>query len=521
MNRRTFLGSLAAAGASGVKAQGQRRPNIVFIFSDDHAFQAISAYGSKLNQTPNIDRIGREGIVFGNCVVPNSICAPSRAVILTGKYNHVNGVIDNRLPFDGAQQTFPKLLQGAGYATALFGKWHLQSAPTGFDAWEVLPGQGNYYNPDFLTPGGRKRRDGYVTDVVTDVALDWLKSGRDTTKPFLLMCQHKAPHRNWMPAPQHLTDYESTVFPEPATLFDNYEGRAKPASQQAMEIGRHMLMASDLKVHPSPEGGPGDVKSFMAEYGRMSEGQKRMWDAVYRRRVEEYTRLKPSGRALVSWKYQQYMKDYLRCVASVDDNVGRVLRYLDAEGLAENTIIVYSSDQGFYLGEHGWFDKRWIYEESIRTPLLLRWPGVTQPGSTSNDMVSNLDYPETFLEAAGVRVPEDMQGRSFVPILRGQAPPDWRKSFYYHYYEQPVHGVARHYGVRTDRYTLAHYYDSNEWELFDREKDPRQMQSVYGKSDYRKVEAELKAELARLRRELKVPDIDPDRVKTGSGVSKP
>lgn len=515
MNRRTFLGSLAA-GAAGVNAQGQRRPNIVFLFSDDHAFQAISAYNSKLNQTPNIDRIGREGMIFGNCVVPNSICAPSRAVILTGKYSHVNGVIDNRLPFDGAQQTFPKLLQGAGYATALFGKWHLQSAPTGFDAWEVLPGQGNYYNPDFLTPGGRKRRDGYVTDVITDVALDWLKNGRDATKPFLLMCQHKAPHRNWMPAPEHLSDFEGRVFPEPPTLFDDYAGRAKPASQQAMEIGRHMTMTNDLKVHPLPEGGAADLKGFMAEYGRMNEAQKRMWDAVYRRRVEEYTRSKPSGRALVSWKYQQYMKDYLRCVASVDDNVGRVLRYLDAEGLAENTIVVYSSDQGFYLGEHGWFDKRWIYEESIRTPLLMRWPGVTQPGSRSDAMVSNLDYPETFLDAAGVRVPGDMQGRSFLPILRGQAPADWRKSFYYHYYEQPVHGVARHYGVRTDRYTLAHYYDSNEWELFDRQKDPQQLQSVYGRSEYRQTEAELKAELTRLRRELKVPDIDPDRVKGGS-----
>ena len=499
------------AGAAAVDAQTRRLPNIVFMFSDDHAYQAISAYSGKLNQTPNIDRIAREGMLFHQCVVPISICAPSRAVILTGKYSHVNGIIDNRQVFNGEQQTFPKLLQKAGYRTALFGKWHLQSNPTGFDAWEVLPGQGSYYNPDFITPTGRKRREGYVTDVTTDVALDWLR-GRDPSKPFLLMCQQKAPHRNWMPGPDHLTDFEDTVFPEPPNLLDDYKGRATPAGKQAMEIGRHMTMVSDLKVYPLPDSKPGDVKGgFMAEYNRMNEKERKMWDAVYKRRVEEYLRLKPQGPDLVRWKYQQYMKDYMRCVASVDDNVGRVLRFLDAEGLADNTIVVYSSDQGFYLGEHGWFDKRWIYEESIRTPLVMRWPGVIKPASKSDAIVSNLDFAETFLDAAGVAVPADMQGRSMMPVLRGQVPSDWRKSFYYHYYEQPIHGVARHYGVRTNRYTLAHYYDSNEWELFDREKDPHQMRSVYGRSDYAKVQKELTAELARLRKELKVPEIDPDR----------
>jgi arylsulfatase A-like enzyme len=301
------------------------------------------------------------------------------------------------------------------------------------------------------------------------------------------------------------------VFPEPPTLFDDYSGRAKPASQQEMEIGRHMTLGADLKVHPSPDVKPGDLKGYMAEYGRMNEAQKRIWDAVYRRRVDEYNRTRPSGKELVKWKYQQYMKDYLRCVASVDDSVGRILQYLDAEGLADNTLVVYSSDQGFYLGEHGWFDKRWIYEESIRTPCVARWPGVIKPASVSSAMVSNLDFAETFLEAAGAPVPADMQGRSLIPVLKGETPADWRKSFYYHYYEQPVHGVARHRGVRTDRYTLVHFYETDEWELFDRESDPRQMRSVYGDPKYASVRKQLVAEMDRLRAELKVPAKDPDR----------
>jgi len=506
MQRRTFLGSVLA-GALGTRAQGKRPPNIVFVFSDDHAWQAISAYGSRLNHTPNIDRIGREGMTFQNCLVTNSICAPSRATILTGQYSHMNGVLDNSLPFDGSQQTFPKLLRQAGYQTALFGKWHLKTDPTGFDAWEVLPGQGNYYNPDFLTPGGRRRRDGYVTDLTTDLSLDWLKSGRDASKPFLLMCQHKAPHRNWMPGPEHLTRYEGVTFPEPPNLFDDYANRATPARNQEMEIDRHMTLIADLKVHPFPDGDPAspDLKRFMGEYGRMNESQRRMWDAVYRKRADEFARLKLSGQELVRWKYQAYMKDYLRCIASVDDSVGRLLRHLDAEGLDGNTIVVYNSDQGFYLGEHGWFDKRWIYEESIRTPLLVRWPGVTKPDSTCERMAANVDFAETFLDAAGAPVPAGMQGRSLVPLLRGEEPPDWRRSFYYHYYEKGVHSVAPHEGVRTDRYTLAHYYESGEWELFDRQSDPHQMRSVHGKTQYANVERELKAELEGLRKELKVP----------------
>jgi arylsulfatase A-like enzyme len=504
MNRRQFLGSL---GAASIQPGQAKRPNIVFVFSDDHAYQAISAYsGGRLNHTPNIDRIARQGMRFDQCLVTNSICGPSRAVILTGKYSHLNGFIDNSgAPFDGSQQTFPKLLRSAGYQTAIFGKWHLVTDPTGFDAWEVLPGQGSYYNPDFLTPAGRKRREGYCTDIVTDLSLDWLANGRDQSKPFMLMCQHKAPHRNWMPAPDKLHLYDGVTFPEPETLFDNYEHRASPAHKQLMEIGKDMVPGSDLKIF---SGEPG-VKE-LAEYHRMTEAQKRMWDAAYRPRNEAFYKANPQGRELTRWKYQRYMQDYLRCIASVDDSVGRIQRYLDATGQAENTIFIYCSDQGFYLGEHGWFDKRWIYEESVRTPLLVNWPGVTRPGTTNNSLVSNLDLAETFLDAAGVPVPADMQGRSLRPILSGQTPQDWRKSFYYHYYEFPgPHSVARHCGVRTGRYTLAHYYQSNEWELFDREKDPRELRSVYSDSAYAPVVKELKSEMTRLRAELKVPDVDP------------
>jgi arylsulfatase A-like enzyme len=504
LHRRTFLQStLAAALSRHALAQGRSRPNILFLFTDDHAYQAISAYDKRLIHTPNIDRIAREGMRFDNCCVTNSICAPSRATILTGKYSHLNGVLDNRQEFDGAQQTFPKLLRQAGYQTALFGKWHLKSNPTGFDAWEVLPGQGSYYNPDFITPTGNKRRNGYCTDVVTDLTIDWLSNGRDKSKPFLMMCQHKAPHRNWMPPPEHLTRFEDVTFPEPSNLFDDYEHRASPAHNNEMEIDRHMILSADLKVYPIP--GDKSAGGFLNEYKRMNDAQRRMWDAVYKKRTEEFLAKKLSGKDLVRWKYQAYMKDYLRCIASVDDNVGRMLRYLDAEGLAEDTIVVYSSDQGFYLGEHGWFDKRWIYEESVRTPLLVRWPGVAKPGSVSTALVSNLDYGETFLDAAGVPVPADMQGRSMVPILRGEVPADWRKAFYYHYYEEGVHNVAPHDGVRTDRYTLVNFYRSKEWELYDRQTDPQQMRSVYGQPSYAQVQKQLMAELERLRREMKVP----------------
>jgi arylsulfatase A-like enzyme len=507
MTRRTFAAALGAA-VSGRGMQAVRPPNVILIFSDDHAYQAISAYGSPLIQTPNIDRLAREGVRFDNALVTNSICAPSRAVVLTGKYSHLNGVMDNRQTFDGSQVTFPKLLQAAGYQTALFGKWHLKSDPTGFDAWSVLPGQGNYYNPDFLTPGGRQRREGYVTELITDLSLDWLSQGRDRSRPFLLMCQHKAPHRNWMPAPSKLHLFEGVRFPEPANLFDDYEHRATPARKQSMEIGRHMLLSGDLKIVPEdgselPQGG---YANFAAEYNRMNEAQKRIWNAAYSPRNREFFRNRPEGRELVRYKYQRYLQDYLRCIASVDDSVGRILDWLDASGEADNTMVVYASDQGFYLGEHGWFDKRWIYEESLRTPMLARFPGRSRPGLVVQEMVANLDLAPTFLESAGVAAPKEMQGRSLTPLLAGERPADWRRSFYYHYSEQGEHDVAPHEGVRTPRYTLAHYYESGEWELFDREKDPAQMRSVYGDAAYADTVRSLRLEMARLREALQAPD---------------
>ena len=503
---------LALVCAAAALAQSAERPNIIFIFTDDHAYQAISAYGSKINHTPNIDRLAREGMLFRNALVTNSICAPSRAVIQTGKYSHLNSVLNNVDEFDGSQQTFPKLLRQAGYQTAIFGKWHLKSEPQGFDSWMVLPGQGHYYNPDFRTPGGMRQVEGYVTDIITDMTLEWLKNGRDPNKPFMLMSQHKAPHRNWMPAPEYLTLYDGIDLWEPPTLFDDYSNRPTPARKQTMEIGEHMSWDGDMKLMPLrktlAEGG-----KLMAAYSRMTEEQMKMWDAVYAPKNEAFLRANLTGRDLVRWKYQRYIKDYLRTIASVDENIGRILRYLDVSGLAENTVVIYSSDQGFYLGEHGWFDKRWIYDESLKTPLIVRWPGVVTKGTEDTHLVSNVDYAETFLDIAGVAIPGDMQGRSLVPLLKGEIVPDWRTSFYYHYYEgaDKVHSVARHYGVVTATHKLVHYYDDNEWELLDREKDPFELRNFYGDPIHERITSQLKAELARLRKELKVPEVDPDR----------
>lgn len=503
-NLHAWLALLLTALSSGVAAESRaaepaRRPNIVFIFSDDLAYQAVGAYGHKLNQTPNIDRIAQGGMRFDRCLVTNSICGPSRAVILSGKYSHLNGFYNNtNSVFDGSQTTFPKLLQKAGYATAMIGKWHLVSNPTGFDDWEILPGQGQYYNPPMIKNGQRVKHDGYTTDVLTDLALDWLK-GRDKEKPFLLMCQHKAPHREWEPNTKYLEPYDRT-YPEPDTLFDDYAGRGRAEKTQDMTIAKTMNL-KDLKLDPP---------------AALTAEQRKAWDAYYEPRNRKFlnavVRGELSGRDLVSWKYQRYMHDYLACVASVDESVGRLLDYLKEAGLEENTIVAFSSDQGFYLGEHGWFDKRWIFEESLRTPLLVRWPGVTKPASVNDDLVSNLDFAETFLEAAGVEVPGEMQGRSLVPVLRGETPSDWREGLYYHYYEYPgPHAVRRHYGVVTDRYKLVYFYEPevSYWELFDRKSDPRELKSVFGQAEYADAQKQLESELARLRKELKVPEHDP------------
>ena len=489
------------------RAADAKRPNIVFIFSDDHAYQAVSAYGDprKLVETPNIDRIAKEGMRLDRCLVTNSICGPSRASVITGKYSHRNGFYNNsNSKFDGAQVTAPKLLQAAGYQTAVIGKWHLISDPTGFDFWQILPGQGVYYNPPMIRNGERIKNDGYVTDIITDASLDWL-SKRDKTKPFLLMCQHKAPHREWEPALRHLNHDHDRKYDEPPTLFDDYSGRGIAEHDQDMMIAK-TITPRDMKLVP---------------VGQLTPEQRKEWDAYYEPRNEAFKKANLSGKELTSWRYQRYMHDYLGCIKAVDESVGRVLKYLDDEGLAENTIVMYSADQGFYLGEHGWFDKRWIFEESLRAPLLVRWPGVTKAGTTTRDIVSNLDFAETFLDAAGVPVPKEMQGRSMRPVLAGQTPADWRKAFYYQYYEYPQpHHVRPHYGVITDRYKLVQFYGTGEdyTELFDLKEDPRELKSVFGQPAYAATEKELRAELARLRKELEVPEHDaPEAFGNGGG----
>jgi arylsulfatase A-like enzyme len=466
-----------------------KRPNIIYIMSDDHASHALSCYGSKINKTPNLDRIAEGGMRFTNSFCTNSLCAPCRAVVLTGKYSHINGKTDNRAkPFDGSQQTFPKLLQKAGYQTAMVGKWHLRSDPTGFDYWNVLPGQGVYYNPTMIEMGKRKRYTGYVTDIITDHAMKWIKE-RDRSKPFCLMFHHKAPHRNWQPDAKHLTMYDDVKIPEPDTLFDDYANRGRAAKEQEMMI-KKTLNDNDLKL-VAPK--------------NLNPEQKKLWDAAYEPKNEAFRKANLQGKDLIRWKYQRYIKDYLRCIASVDDNVGRLLDYLDQTGLAQNTVVVYTSDQGFFLGDHGWFDKRFMYEESLRMPLLVRYPKEIKPGSVSDDIVLNLDFGPTFLDYAGVPVPEDMQGESMRQVLAGKTPANWRTSMYYHYYEYPaVHSVKRHYGVRTKRYKLIHfYYDIDEWELYDLQKDPKEMKNVLNDPAYANIVTELKAELKRLRKKYK------------------
>ena len=482
-----------------------QRPNILFVFSDDHAPHAIGAYNGWLksvNPTPNIDRLARGGMLFEKSFCSNSICGPSRAVIMTGKHSHKNGFMNNGNSFDWNQQIFPKLLQKAGYQTAIYGKSHLKGQPQGFDDWAVLPGQGLYYNPDMIFPNGRRRIDGYCTDVVTDLAVEWLTKKRQDGQPFMMMVQHKAPHRNWMPALRHLHLYDDIEIPEPATLFDKWEDNASPARHQELEIDRHMDLNYDLFVDLTPDyNQPASQKrqdrSAWHNMKRMSPAQLKKWRAAYAPKDAAFHKAKLSGKALVRWKFQRYAKNYLRCVKGVDESVGRLRATLKDLGLADNTIVIYCSDQGFYIGDHGWYDKRWMYEESLMMPFIVNWPGVTKPGSRDTHLIQNLDYAETFLDIAGAKIPVDMQGSSLVPLLRGQTPKDWRTSIYYHYYEYPsVHMIPRHYGIRTERYKLMHFYQfGNEWELYDLKSDPDELQNLYGKKGTGKLAADLKKQL--------------------------
>ncbi|MDR0609737.1 MAG: sulfatase [Planctomycetaceae bacterium] len=474
----------------------ETKPNIVFIFTDDHAYQAIGVYGSNRNETPQMDKLASQGMRFTNCCVTNSLCGPSRAVIQTGKYSHTNGFKTNEDKFNINQPTFPKMLQKAGYQTAVVGKWHLVCDVQGYDYSEILIGQGPYYNPPMIRNGERVKHVGKTTEIITNLSLQWLEK-RDRSKPFLLMVQHKAPHREWDAYPKYYNKYKNREFPYPETFNDTYSGRGRAALEQDMTIAE-TITHQDLKLE------------FPAVWNSMTDEQKSEWHEMYDGRKAEFETVKNDPAALKRWKYQCYMKDYLSCVAAADDSIGQLTEYLDKNGLAQNTVVVYASDQGFYLGEHGWFDKRFMYNESFKTPLIVRWHGVVQPDSVCNDIVSNVDFAETFLEMAGVPVPDDMQGRSFVPILKGQTPTDWRKSFYYHYYEYPaVHMVKRHEGVYDGRFKLIHFYnDIDEWEFYDLQTDPHELRNVIDDSTYSEEVDRLKTELERHKTELNVPPIE-------------
>ncbi len=473
------------------------KPNILFIMSDDHAYQAISAYGYGLNETPNIDRLAEEGAMFTRSCVTNSICAPSRAVLLTGKHSFINGKVDNVQPFNWDQDNFPKLLQANGYQTAMIGKIHLDGIPQGFDFSMVLPGQGHYYNPDFLIDGEKVRKEGYCTEIITETTLDWLKNKRDPDKPFCVLYHQKAPHRNWKPAPKYLTLYDDVTFDPPANYFDDYEGRGTAAKTQEMQIDGHAMWGHDFKMVVDPNG---DTTELARQLKRLNEKQRADWLAAYTPKNEVMKSANLKGKELGKWKYNRYIKDYLRCIKSVDDGVGEVLNYLKEAGLEENTIVVYTSDQGFYLGEHGWFDKRFMYKESFRTPLLIRYPKEIKPGTKLDDLVQNLDFAPTFLDYAGIEIPKEMQGESFRKLVSGETN-DFREEVYYTYYEYPsVHMVKRHYGIATQRYKLMHfYYDIDEWELYDLETDPDEMKNVYGTPEYAEIQEMLHKKLEELR----------------------
>ena len=504
---------LAAAGLSACsEAVEQERPNIIFIMTDDHTTQAMSCYGGNLIETPNMDRIADEGMRFDNCYATNALSGPSRACILTGKFSHKNGFTDNASTFDGSQLTFPKVMRENGYATGVVGKWHLISKPQGFDHWSILLGQneqGNYFKPVFYENGTVVKEDGYVTDVITDKAIEFIDEVHDE-KPFMLMLHHKAPHRNWMPAPRHLGIFNDTVFPEPETLFDDYEGRGEAARSQDMNIENTLEDEWDLKLLTREEILAGNNRLHDV-YIRMPEEVQHKWDSVYAPRIAEYRSGKLQGDELVRWKYQQYMRDYLATAMSVDESIGRVMEYLEEIGELDNTVIVYTSDQGFFLGEHGWFDKRFMYEECLRMPFVIRYPKMIKAGSTSKAICMNVDFGPTFLDLAGIEVPSEMQGRSFRKVLekKGRIPAGWREAAYYHYYEYPAeHSVKRHYGIRTSDCKLIHFYnDIDQWEMYDMKADPQEMRNVYDDPAYADKRAKMHRILEQVQQEYE--DTDP------------
>lgn len=470
------------------------RPNIVFIISDDHAYQAISAYGNKFVQTPNIDRIAHDGVLLMNNCVGNSLCGPSRATLLTGKFSHKNGyALNGNQPFNVNQFVFPQLLQQNGYQTAWIGKMHLNSLPNGFDYLKILNGQGTYYNPQFISKTDTTQYNGYVTNLISGFFFDWLK-GRDTSKPFFAVVGEKATHREWLPDIEDLGAYDDIDFPLPETFYDNYEKRLA-AKDQDMTIDKTMRLKEDLKVHQGFGEGAG-----YGEYSRMDEAQKKAFENYYGKISKEFDDQKLSGKDLVQWKYERYLKDYYATAKSMDRNIGKILDYLDSIGLSKNTVVIYASDQGFYMGEHGWFDKRFIYEESLKTAFMIKYPGVIQPGWKLDSLVSNIDWAPTILDMAGLKAPAEVQGRSFYPLLKKETVPDWPDAAYYHYYEYPQpHHVSPHFGIRTKDYVLVRFYKGvNSWELFDLKKDPEELYNVFGQPAYKAVQKALMNKLQEL-----------------------
>lgn len=515
---RALLTTLGGAGLLPLLAAtpNQKPLNIVYIMSDDHTQQVISSYDQRFGiTTPNIDRIAREGILFTNSFVANSISGPSRACMLTGKHSHKNGFRNNSDRFDGNQQTMPKLLQAAGYQTALVGKWHLASNPTGFDYWEILPGQGDYYSPVMYTKDEKKTYPGqYVSDLITDKSINWLEH-RQKDKPFCLFVHHKAVHRNFMAKSTDLRAFENKTYPYPDNLFDDYKGR-QAAAEQEMSLAKDYDFVYDLKMNLTPDtksplSGMFNPSDSTGTYGRMNALEKAAWNEVYDSIKTDFISRNLKGEELVKWKYQRYIKDYLKTVKAMDDNIGRLLDYLEANNLLENTLIVYTSDQGFYMGEHGWFDKRFMYEESLRTPLVMRLPAKYNAHGKATEMIQNIDHAPTFLEIAGAKVPSDIQGESYLPILKGKHLKKARKALYYHFYEFPAeHMVKRHYGIRTERYKLIHFYnDIDTWELYDLKKDPSEMNNLIENPGYGKKIKQLKKQLWK----LQVQYDDPIRMK--------
>jgi arylsulfatase A-like enzyme len=518
MSRLTYLFlSLITVSLAACKLEQKEKeklPNIILMMADDHTTQAISCYGGRLLKTPNIDRIANEGIRMDNCYTVNALSGPSRACILTGKFNHINGFIDNSCTFDSNQPTFPKLLQTVGYQTAMIGKWHLFSEPQGFDYWCILTGQheqGDYYNPDFCENGKAIVEPGYVTDIITDKAIEYLEH-RDKSKPFCMVYYQKAPHRNWMPAPRHLGMFNNTIFPEPATLFDTYEGRGSAAHEQDMSIEHTLTNDWDLKLLSRKEMLKDTTNRLYQVYKRMPTDVQEKWDSVYAQRISEYRSGNLKGKEMISWKYQQFMRDYLASIVAVDENIGRLLNYLENIGELDNTIIIYTSDQGLFLGEHGWFDKRFMYEECLRMPLLIRYPKSIKAGCVSNAIAMNIDFAPTLLNFANVDIPKDIQGESLKPILenQGKTLANWRKAAYYHYYEYPEkHSVKRHYGIRTNDFKLIHFYnDVDEWEMYNLRDDPNELTNIFDKPEYKDKQAELMQLLKTMQQQYKDNDSD-------------